>query len=421
MAVAPRGALVAADEEWRVDESGRRRFLGSPRFGGFAFIPAGAMTDAELASLPADLTAVLADYEAAPRAHAALKETQLPPLLLQLGHEASLLCVCVLRKYVFAPEPPSGSLSLAVLQSLLNLVMECAWPGRETTVSTHRFAARYVPAYVEKVYWLEKTQVSDPTVKLYLASLLRAFDLFLVDVASILAACQKKNARFRSESMQHQRAALYHGFKHFLKTRNCGIIHDHSLEPDPTALRRAKVKRVKLLYSARLQSMFGDVKQWQAGLWMSSTVKSVAPLIVTVLDRYVTPYFIAVVFDRMLGVLISNAEAIAPKEVVEEVHRPHGKVDGQAFGRTVYTSVPEEERISSMYGALISSITQSLLSVVEITGLFRVVLQGIAMPSLPCLFSPVFLQRLPNPFDSYLRSLWALRCPWRSSHLLRTI
>ncbi len=46
----------------------------------------------------------------------------------------------------------------------------------------------------------------------------------------------------------------------------------------------------------------------------------------------------------------------------------------------VYKSVAEEQRISTMYGTLVSSITTSLLSVVEMTGLFRVVVQAVVKP-----------------------------------------
>ncbi len=49
---------------------------------------------------------------------------------------------------------------------------------------------RYTPTYVEKMYWLQKTQVSDPTIKLYTASVLRAFDVFLLELSSILTTCQ---------------------------------------------------------------------------------------------------------------------------------------------------------------------------------------------------------------------------------------
>jgi hypothetical protein len=117
----PPAAPVAS---WINDTSGKRRFIGA--FGGFVFIPSRSMSDSDLQSFPNDLTAILEDYEP----HRVVLEglqlatTDLPPILLQLGREASLLCVCVLRKYVFAPEPTAGSMSRAVLQSLLNLAME---------------------------------------------------------------------------------------------------------------------------------------------------------------------------------------------------------------------------------------------------------------------------------------------------------
>lgn len=81
---------------------------------------------------------------------------------------------------------------------------------------------------------------------------------------------QKKNKRFRSEPLQHQRDALLNGFAAYLKARQTTCIHN--VEPS-AGLRMAKVARVKVLYSSRMQRVFGDARHWQAGLWMSSAVK----------------------------------------------------------------------------------------------------------------------------------------------------
>ena len=57
-----------------------------------------------------------------------------------------------------------------------------------------------------------------------------------------------------------------------------------------------------------------------------------------------------------------------------------GKEEASAFGGIVYTSLADEERISSLYGTLINSITTSLLSMVELSGLFRVVVAAVVKP-----------------------------------------
>ncbi len=113
-------------QRWLHDDQGvKRRFIGS--VSGFVFMPERrAIHESDLLSLPPDVVAIVEDYEAqsAGADTVALRSGPLPPVLLTLGHEASLLAVCVLRKYVFAPEPPAGTLSRAVLQSLLNLAVE---------------------------------------------------------------------------------------------------------------------------------------------------------------------------------------------------------------------------------------------------------------------------------------------------------
>ncbi len=109
-------------------------------------------------------------------------------------------------------------------------------------------------------------RVADPTFKLYLASLLRGLDLFLLDFASTLAACQvpsrrgvpinltclppplpgdvtchcvlpphafpfphphqKTNKKFRTEPLPAQREALLRGFSRLLSDRHSTCIHE---------------------------------------------------------------------------------------------------------------------------------------------------------------------------------------------------
>jgi hypothetical protein len=40
-----------------------------------------------------------------------IKERSLPPSVLQLGHEASILAISVLQGYIFDPAPPPGTMT----------------------------------------------------------------------------------------------------------------------------------------------------------------------------------------------------------------------------------------------------------------------------------------------------------------------
>jgi hypothetical protein len=52
-----------------------------------------------------------------------------------------------------------------------------------------------------------------------------------------------------------------------------------------------------------MQLHFGEAA-WQGNLWLQSLVRSLSPLLVNTLDSYVCPYCLAVIFNRMLDLLI---------------------------------------------------------------------------------------------------------------------
>jgi hypothetical protein len=111
--------------EWS-DEGVHRRFLSG--FGGFMFV--GSPTESDLLSMPLNMITVFEDYAVLSARADTPSAAELPPVVVQLGHEACLLAVCVLRKYVFSPEPPPGSMSFAVLQVVI-LHLKCSKKERK--------------------------------------------------------------------------------------------------------------------------------------------------------------------------------------------------------------------------------------------------------------------------------------------------
>ncbi len=134
--------------------------------------------------------------------------------------------------------------------------------------------------------------------------------------------------------------------------------------------------------SARMQIHFGEVA-WQGNLWIQSLVRSLSPLIVNTLDSYCNPYSLAVIFNRMLDLLLEHTREQAGPEVSKLVtnrdkvtNRPDqvNQIKFNKIGLDV-----AEERLSKEYGALINSITTSILDMIEVSGFFAV-LTAVAKP-----------------------------------------
>ncbi len=283
-----------------------------------------------------------------------------PPQLRQLGQEASFLLVCVLRRYVF-DSTPAGSMSRGALQFALS------------------FVAEWVPAYVERTYWLEHEQHmmqlqsprphKQPPVKLYLRSFLVAMSIFLEDMAGVMKKGVPRTA-----------SSVAAGLLECLSKRHCPSVFVAGLSD--AQIRAAKVLRVKTLYSARMQLHFGDMA-WQGNLWMESLVRSLSPLIVNAVDTYCTPYNMSMLLSRMLDLLLEHAKQEAGPEAVKAI-AARDKVTNRPdeLFKIKFNKLradPNEERLSREYGELINSITTSVLDMVEVSGFFAV-LTAVAKP-----------------------------------------
>lgn len=236
-------------------------------------------------------------------------------------------------------------------------------------------AAEYVPAYVERMYWIEQAEIASQTqqapVKLYLKSFMIGISIFLEDLASVLKQLPNQEKRTSDQVAMMLKAIL--------AKRGSRSVYD---DPSPGAVRVAKVNRVKSIYGARMRVAFGPDLSWQGGLWTQSIVRALSPLIVTVLEHYVSPYNISVLLNRMLDLLLENAQAAVDPEVVKQVaarDKVHNRPE--VFNQIKYKAVndPAEQRLSKEYGKLINSITTSLLDMVEVSGVLRV-LAAVAKP-----------------------------------------
>ncbi len=287
-----------------------------------------------------------------------------PPLLKQLAQEASFLLICVLRRYVF-DSTPAGSVARGALQFCLN------------------FVAEWVPAYLERTYWLELEQQmmqlqaaqplkQQPQVKLYLRSFLVAMSIFLEDLSLVMKKGPSGGPR--------NPLLVANGLMECLHRRNSPSVFIDGLSE--AEIRAAKVVRVKALYGARMQLHFGDMA-WQGNVWMQSVVRSLSPLIVNAIDAYLTPYHLAMLLNRMLDLLLEHAKQEAGPEVARAVAtRDKSTNRPDELFKIKFNKLkadPTEERLSREYGALINSITSSVLDMVEVSGFFAV-LTAVAKP-----------------------------------------
>ena len=268
--------------------------------------------------------------------------------------------MCVLKGYLITPTPPSGTMARGTLQFLLNA------------------AAEYVPAYVERMYWMEQETMTSvaannrqPPVKLYLKSFMVGLSVFLEDLSMVIKQLPKGGKR--SED------SVANGLLQCLKRRSLVSVF---ADPSPGAVRLAKVNRVKTLYGARMRVAFGSDLSWQGGLWTQSIVRAISPLLVTVLEHYASPYNISVLLNRMLDLLLENTRQLADPADVKAVNgRDKTTNNPESFNQIKYKKLndPAAERLSQEYGKLINSITSSILDMVEISGVFRV-LAAVAKP-----------------------------------------
>ena len=159
-------------------------------------------------------------------------------------------------------------------------------------------SAEYIPAYVERMYWLEQENLlkdEQAPVKLILKTFLVAVSIFLEDLSQIMQEKGEKGEK--TEGYVEQKL-----FQCLKKRGNFSVLADPNIEN----IRAAKVHRIRSLYGARVQLAFGSDLDWKGGLWTQSIVKSVSPLLVTVLDNYFSPYNMCVLLNRMLDLMLEN-------------------------------------------------------------------------------------------------------------------
>jgi hypothetical protein len=211
-----------------------------------------------------------------------------------------------------------------------------------------------------------------PQVKLYLRSFLVAMSIFLEDLSGVM---KKGPAGGPRNPMM-----VANGLMECLHKRHSPSVFIDGLSD--TEIRAAKMVRVKALYNARMQLHFGDMA-WQGNLWMQSVVRSLSPLIVNAVDAYLTPYHLAMLLSRMLDLLLEHAKQEAGPEAAKDV-ASRDKVTNRPdeLFKIKFNKLkadPTEERLSREYGALINSITTSVLDMVEVSGFFAV-LTAVAKP-----------------------------------------